>query len=274
MPSATDAQRLTTDECTLPDGRRLSYVTAGDPDGAPVVAHHGTPGSRLFAALLADAAGDVGVRLVVPDRPGYGRSDPPPAGWTWRDWRDDLGSLLADASAAEAGVLGFSGGGPFALASASADRTTRVGLVGTVVPPAEDGLASLARVPLALRALFRVGDALSRVAGPSVVVRQYTDRDVAESVAEAVTADFREALRQGATAPARESRLFASESVEPPSPPVPVRAWHGTRDENAPLEPVRSLVADAGGEVTTPDADHLGTLLDCRRDALAWLAGD
>ena len=30
-----------------PDGRRLAYVERGDDDGAPVVLHHGTPGSRL-----------------------------------------------------------------------------------------------------------------------------------------------------------------------------------------------------------------------------------
>ena len=272
MPSATDAETLTVDECTLPDGRRLSYVAAGDPDGAPVVAHHGTPGSRLFAALLADAARDAGAHLVVPDRPGYGRSDPPPAGWTWRDWRDDVDTLLADESTAGAAALGFSGGGPFALAAATGDRVTQVGLVGTVVPPAGGGLASLARVPFALRALFRLSDILVRAVGPSVVVGQYTDRDVPAPVAERVSAEFREALRQGANAPAREARLFASESVTPVPPSVPVRAWHGTRDENAPLGPVRAFVRDAGGELSTPDADHLGTLLDCRREALAWLS--
>ena len=271
MPSPSDAETPPTHAHALPDGRTLAYVVAGDPDGASVVAHHGTPGSRLFAGLLADAARDVGVRLLVPDRPGYGRSDAPPDGWTWRDWRADLDSLLADESVEEAGALGFSGGGPFALAAAS-DRVARVGLVGAVVPPSEGGLASLARAPFALRALFRVSDLFVRAAGPWVVVRQYTDRDVPDPVAGHVAADFREALRPGARAPVRESRLFASETVRPVPSEVSLRAWHGVRDGNAPLAPVRAFVRDAGGEVTTLDADHLGTLLDCRRDAFSWLA--
>lgn len=272
MPSPSDAETPPTHAHALPDGRTLAYVVAGDPDGAPVVAHHGTPGSRLFAGLLADAARDVGVRLLVPDRPGYGRSDAPPDGWTWHDWRADLDSLLADESVEAAGALGFSGGGPFALAAATSRRVTRVGLVGAVVPPSEGGLASLARAPFALRALFRVSDLLVRAVGPRVVVRQYTDRDVPDPVAARVAADFREALRPGARTPVRESRLFASESVGSVPSEVSVRAWHGVRDGNAPLDPVRAFVRDAGGEVTTLDADHLGTLLDCRRDALSWLA--
>ena len=69
---------LSTDACTLSDGRTLSYATGGDPDGFPVVVHHGTPGSRLFGALLSEPAIEAGVRLLVPDRPGYGRSSPPP----------------------------------------------------------------------------------------------------------------------------------------------------------------------------------------------------
>jgi pimeloyl-ACP methyl ester carboxylesterase len=264
----------TIDDVTLPDGRTLAYAVAGDSDGTPVLVHHGTPGSRLFAALLADAASAVGVRLVVPDRPGYGRSSRPPAGWTWADWRTDCERLLAAESVDHAASLGFSGGGPFALATATSDRTTRLGLVSAVVPPIDGWLATLARFPLAFRLLFGVSDAVARLGGPALVVGQYTDRDVADPVADAVAADFHEALRQGARAPARENRLFAADATEPTVPSVPIHAWHGTRDANTPVDPVRRFVRHAGGRVATPDTDHLGTLLDCRRDALAWLAHD
>jgi hypothetical protein len=53
-----------------------------------------------------------------------------------------------------------------------------------------------------------------------------------------------------------------------------LRAWHGTADENAPLDPVREFVIDVGGECTIVDADHLGTLLDCRSDTIGWLSQD
>jgi pimeloyl-ACP methyl ester carboxylesterase len=273
VPSTSLHEPSTTETHRLPDGRTLAYALAGDPDGAPVLVHHGTPGSRLFAALLDAAARDVGARLVVPDRPGYGRSSPPPADWDWSDWRTDCTDLLAAESLGDVSTLGFSGGGPFALACARSDRVTRVGLVGAVVPPFEGGLATLARVPFALRALFGVSSLLASVAGPRLVVGQYTDRDVADAVAEAVGDDFSEALRQGARAPARENRLFATTGLEPLRT-VPLRAWHGTRDENAPIGPVEAFVRETGGTLRTPDADHLGTLLDCRRAALGWLVGD
>jgi len=268
-----DTAELSTDACTLPDGRTLSYATGGDPDGFPVVVHHGTPGSRLFGALLSPPASEVGVRLLVPDRPGYGRSSSPSKAWSWEDWPTDLGELLDAESVERAAVLGFSGGGPFALAAATDDRVTRVGLVSTVVPPAENALATLASVPFALRAVFRISKAVASVSGPSAVVSQYTDRSVSDAIAEAVAADFHEALAPGAAAVERENRAFASASFDPEPPNTPVRAWHGTSDENTPLPPVRSLVERIGGSLTTVEADHLGTLLDRRRAALAWVAG-
>lgn len=273
VPSTSPHASLTTETHRLPDDRTLAYAVAGDPTGVPVLVHHGTPGSRLFAALLADTAHAVGARLVVPDRPGYGQSSPPPTSWDWADWRADCTALLDAESLDTVSTLGFSGGGPFALAAARSDRVTRVGLVGTVVPPFEGGLATLARVPFALRVVFGVSAVLAAVAGPSLVVGQYTDRDVTDGVAEAVGVEFDEALRQGARAPARENRLFATNRVAS-LPDVSLRAWHGTRDENAPLEPVAEAVRAVDGTLRTLPADHLGTLLDCRVDALQWLVGD
>jgi len=273
MPaSTTSGASVTTEECTLSDGRRLAYAVAGDPNGTPVIAHHGTPGSRLFATLFADAARDVGARLVVPDRPGYGYSTPPPDGWGWTNWRVDVEALLDAESIEEAAVLGFSGGGPFAIAAASADRTTHVGLISALAPPAEGLLTTLGRVPPTLRVLFRLTDVLARAAGPEMVVSQYTEREVTDAVAKEVGADFHEALRQGTRAPARESRWAATRTLDSTRVNAPVRAWHGIGDENTPLDPLRTIVSEADGEVTVCDGDHLGTLLDYRRDALKWLA--
>lgn len=266
--------RLRTDTYTLSDGRTLSFATGGDPSGRPVIVHHGTPGSRLFGALLAAPATEAGVRILVPDRPGYGRSSPPLAGWTWRNWPDDLAELLDAESIDRAGIVGFSGGGPFALAAANGGWATRVGLISTVVPPAENALSALGSIPFALRIVFRLSKALTSVVGPTPIVSQYTDRSVSDSVAEAVEADFHEALRRDARAVERESRAFASASFDPTPPDVPVRVWHGTRDENTPLSPVRTLVREFEATLTTVEADHLGTLLDRQRDALVWIGAD
>ncbi|MFC5134334.1 MULTISPECIES: alpha/beta fold hydrolase [Haloferacaceae] len=282
-PGVDGGVALRADAVDLADGRTLAYTDCGPPDGFPVVLHHGTPGSRLFAALFADDAAEEGVRLITPDRPGYGRSSPPPDGWSRRDWREDLTTLLRAESIDRAGLCGFSGGGPFAMAAAESDRATRLALLSAVVPPAADGLARLARVPYALRLLFPLFRAFASVSGPDAVVSQYTDRSVSPAVTRAVAADFHEALGGadgggargaigGATAVERESRSFATEPVDPGRPDLPIRAWHGTRDDNAPAGPVREFVDDRGGTLTTVDADHLGTLLDRGSDVLRWLA--
>ncbi|ELZ38626.1 alpha/beta fold hydrolase [Halorubrum tebenquichense] len=263
---------LPTDACTLPDGRTLSYATGGDPDGFPVVVHHGTPGSRLFGALLSAPATEAGVRLLVPDRPGYGRSSPPPSERSPSDWAGDAAALLDAESVDRAGALGFSGGGPFALAAATDDRVTRTALISTVVPPADNALATLASVPFALRAVFRLSKAFASVSGPDAVVSQYTDRSVPDAVADAVAADFHEALAPGARAVERENRSFADGTFDLGPSDAAVRAWHGTDDENTPLPPVRSLVRERGGTLEHAATDHLGTLLDHRTAALEWLA--
>jgi len=280
---------VSTRECTLPDERTLAYAVAGDPNGDPLVVHHGTPGSRLFAAVCGPTATEAGVRLVVPDRPGYGKSSPPPRGWSLGDWQTDVRELLAtegttteptggdaadeNGDARSAGVphVGFSGGGPFALAAAGPDD--RVGLVSTVVPPAETGLARLAAVPFAVRLLFRLSKPLARVRGSEAVVAQYTDREVPAAVADAVAADFHEALRRGTGAVAREARWFGEVSIGRPPRRATVRAWHGTDDDNAPIEPVREHLDGGDGRLTSVESDHLGTLLDRQREVFEWAIG-
>ena len=59
----------------LADGRRVACAEYGDIGGLPVLALHGTPGSRLMFALADRAARDRGIRLIAPERPGYGLSD-------------------------------------------------------------------------------------------------------------------------------------------------------------------------------------------------------
>jgi len=260
-----------TETHSLPDGRTLAYTTGGEPDGFPVVVHHGTPGSRLFAAILSEDAAAEGAQLVVPDRPGYGRSSPPPRGWTWRDWQTDLTELLRAESIDRAALIGFSGGGPFATAAADSEWATRLALVSTVVPPADTGLATLSKIPFALRVFFRLSSLFASLVGDGTIVTQYTDRSVPAAVSRAVADDFHEAFRQGAKAAERENRSFATDSIDPATVSPPVRAWHGTRDENTPLSPVRTFIDGTDGTLITPETDHLGTLLDCKRDVFRWL---
>jgi pimeloyl-ACP methyl ester carboxylesterase len=59
---------------TARDGRRVAYASFGDPDGFPVIHCHGSAESRLFEAD-PDWTAQRGVRVITPDRPGFGGSD-------------------------------------------------------------------------------------------------------------------------------------------------------------------------------------------------------
>lgn len=124
--------------CRLRDGRVLAYAEWGVPDGHPVVAFHGAPGSRLWCPDDFDpgmTTTEVGVRLITVDRPGYGRSDPRPA-YRVVDWPDDVEQLLNALQIDRCPVVGVSAGGPYALACAARlpHRVSRAGSVSGAAP--------------------------------------------------------------------------------------------------------------------------------------------
>src|SRR5581483_2959467 len=138
-------------EHRLPDGRALAYCEYGAPDGSPVFIFHGLPGSRIDPRVVADEMRDAGVRLIAPDRPGIGRSDPVEGRRTYAGWAHDVADL-ADALGVERfAVVGYSCGGPYALAAAAElpKRVEKVGLVSSVatseMPGYRKGLASTDR---------------------------------------------------------------------------------------------------------------------------------
>jgi pimeloyl-ACP methyl ester carboxylesterase len=103
---------------TTRDGRTLSYLEVGDPQGALVIHNHGGPSCRLEARLFANAASKNRLRLICVDRPGIGRSTPQKA-LTYAGWADDLTAIADALGYREFGVTGWSEGGPWALAAAA-----------------------------------------------------------------------------------------------------------------------------------------------------------
>lgn len=99
----------------LPDGRTMAYADHGDPAGPVVLTCVGTPDSRLVDRRLVSVVDRLGVRILVPDRPGFGRSDLHP-GRTLLDWPADAAALLDALGVDRCGVSGGSGGGPYAVA--------------------------------------------------------------------------------------------------------------------------------------------------------------
>jgi pimeloyl-ACP methyl ester carboxylesterase len=119
----------------LPDGRVLEYWDGGDPEGRVMLLHPGTPESRVMGLCGHDAAVETGVRLVSVNRPGYGRSTPITEPSLLSVGRDTA-ALAAQLRLDEYAVVGLSGGGPFAVATAVADplHVRAVGIVGGIGP--------------------------------------------------------------------------------------------------------------------------------------------
>ena len=119
-------------------GRTLAYSVQGDPDGQPVVWFDGTPGSRLTDVLDATLRREFGLQVLTFDRPGYGRSGPMP-GRTVADVAHDVAGLVEHLGWRTWLAVGYSGGGPHALACAAAmpDRVAGVVAIATVGPPHE-----------------------------------------------------------------------------------------------------------------------------------------
>jgi pimeloyl-ACP methyl ester carboxylesterase len=135
MPSSVPAVDQT---LVLSDGRTLGYALWGEPEGTPVLLVGTSPGSRLFCPDLP-ATVAAGVRLVTVDRPGSGRSDPDPHPGMAR-WVADTGALVDYLRLERFGLVGWSGGGQFALAMAAGlpERVTSVALAGTPAPAHDD----------------------------------------------------------------------------------------------------------------------------------------
>jgi pimeloyl-ACP methyl ester carboxylesterase len=120
---------------TLSDGRRLGYAEYGDPKGWPLMFFHGTPGSRVMARFAGPKARELGLRLIAPDRPGFGLSDFQPQR-RLPDWAKDVEELADALNLEQFTVVGVSGGGPYVAVCAwkLGKRLISAGIVSGLAP--------------------------------------------------------------------------------------------------------------------------------------------
>ena len=235
----------------LKDGRVLGYAEYGDPTGRPAFLFHGMPGSRLEGAVEHEAAARRGVRMIWPDRPGYGLSDFKPRR-TIIDWPADVVEL-ADALGIERfGVAGMSGGGPYVAACALRipGRLTGAAIVSGMgplgAPGATDGMNIVNRLLflLARRAPWTVRPAMWAYAQvalrwPDVTRRILPEPDRAVLSRPEIMRISRESAiesaRAGTRAAAWEAMLYARpwgfrlEDIG-----IHVHLWQGERDTRVP----------------------------------------
>ena len=101
-----------------PDGRDLEVLLMGDPEGFPLVYIPGTPTAVAPYPDLSAAAAERGLRVVGWSRPGYAGSTRQ-EGRTVADAAEDVATILDALGHDRFVVLGWSGGGPHAIACAA-----------------------------------------------------------------------------------------------------------------------------------------------------------
>jgi pimeloyl-ACP methyl ester carboxylesterase len=244
----------------LPDGRRVGWAEYGDPDGVPVMALHGAPACRLMFGAGHVAAVRLGLRLIAPDRPGYGLT-PPDAAPTLAT-RTQWHAAFADALGLQRfGIFGISGGAPYAVALAAhlKERITGLALVSPIGPVADymaSGRGRAQPIPLLQRRFFlhlparpwllqpmavlaartyltapdRIGWlAVKAVRSPDAAILNKLD------VHKRMTAMTCEALRQGSIGGARDLTVYSKPwQVDFSWIAAPAVLWQGTQDAIVP----------------------------------------
>jgi pimeloyl-ACP methyl ester carboxylesterase len=240
----------------LPDGRKLSFSEYGAPRGLPVLGFHGTPGSRFMFRLVHEPARRLGMRIIAPERPGFGLSTYQ-HNRTLTDWASDIAQLASHLGLKHFGVAGISGGGPYAAACAALlpSRVTTAALISPVGPlcppeaPPTIGTARyvtfrlLPRVTPAMRGAFSAGRMMFLNAPDTVYSflkkracpadRRILHRpEIRKNLVEGVS----EGLRPGIRGLIQEMKIFCKPWNLPfDAVKAPVLLWQGTNDRNVPL---------------------------------------
>ncbi len=248
------------------NGRRLGYAEFGVPGGIPLVWLHGTPGARTQVPHDArELALREGLRIIGIDRPGIGAS----TAHVYTSIAEFTGDLIQvfDALGVErAGVIGLSGGGPYALAAGAllGDRVGVVASLGGVAPTkGEDaisgGLVALGgfvgplirfgRIPLGV-GLSRFVQLTTPVGGPILDLyarfsppgdRELLHRPEFKAM---FLRDLTRGGRRQFSAPFADLMLFTRHwGFELCDVNVPVHWWHGDSDNIVPMNHGEHVVA-------------------------------
>jgi pimeloyl-ACP methyl ester carboxylesterase len=270
----TESKPATT---TLPDGRVLAHHEVGDTGGLPVVWCHGGLSSRLDVEFARAGAESAHVRLVTIDRPGLGESGRR-KGRTVAEWATDVAAVTDALGIERFGVVGWSAGGPHALACAALlpTRVSAVATIGGMAPVRtradrkELGLrADRVLVPVARHAgwlaaaIFHGASLLKGERAKRAAIRPFSDADkrVLEPLsADAVTAATTAAHAHGVGGLVDDYRAFGAPEwgFDLASITAPVRIWQGEADAAIPPS-VGQKLADAipGAHLQlVPDAGH------------------
>jgi len=241
------------------DGRNLEVLRDGPSDGRPLVFHSGTPSAAVGFPALSDAVAELGWQLVTWSRPGYSASTAY-AGRSVADVTTDTAAVLDHLGQHRFVTLGWSGGGPHALACAALmpDRCDAAATLAGVAPYPAEGLDWLAG--MGPENLEEFGAAIDSPAAISAFLEaqvpartEITGEQVADSLGglidevdrAALTGDFadmmalslRRAVSTGVAGWRDDDLAFVKPwGFDVADIAVPVSVWQGAHDRMVPYE--------------------------------------
>jgi pimeloyl-ACP methyl ester carboxylesterase len=265
--------------------RQIGFAEYGRADGVPIFWFHGTPGGRRQIAPEARVvAQDLGIRLIVLERPGIGESTAHLYGHL-AEWAVDVEVIADQLGIHRFACVGLSGGGPYVLACAARfpDRMVAGAVLGGVAPTRGSdaiggGAIGIARhfVPwlqpvrvLAARSLHLGTRFLmpfrSQLFDLYMLISPAGDKRVfaRPEMKQMFLDDLGRASRTRLDAPILDLLLFARHwGFSLRDLRVPIRFWHGDADNIVPLAHathMATLVADSELRVRHGES-HLGAL--------------
>jgi pimeloyl-ACP methyl ester carboxylesterase len=275
---------------TLGGGRELAYTDIGHPAGPCVFFFHGAPMSRLHLLPIEAELAAQGLRVVSPDRPGYGRSSPQP-GRSLADWPADVAALADALGIGRFLVAGHSSGGPYAVASAArlGERVLGGVVMGGVTDMAWPGAWSdylegrkeleIMRAPDERAALASCAEHFGADGSGFFTERfELPEPDTAlladEAAEQALTAALTEAFRQGIAGYAQDVYLEGRGwCFDPSRIAAPVAVLHGELDTLVPIAHSRHTAEVIASSTfrTLPGHGHLTIVSELPTTAAALL---
>ncbi len=261
---------------TLSDRRRLAYRDYGARGGQTLVMFHEGMGSSLLPPGVQALAMELGVRVIAPERPGFGRSDAC-ADYSFDGVADDMIAFCDALRLEKVSIVAVLSGAPAAIRTAAklGPRAQSLLLCAGRPPRPTRGTntivarfrARLEENPWVSETLYGI---LQTRISPSFIERMiaagaaYSPGDrayveahpwVAAYVA-AYTAECLAVSRKGPGAEIRAFRRAGNATAEDLSCPVTV--WHGEHDGFAPLADLTDFLGDRATTVQVfPDTGHL-----------------
>ena len=262
---------------TLSNGHKLGYSACG-PESSPTIFFlHGYPSSRMEGLGLSKMSIKVGARIVCPDRPGIGLSTFD-ANRTLLDYPGQISQLASHLGLQSYGIIGGSGGAPYALACAKILPKTQLKKVGILagIGPVDlslDHLSLSSRLLLNMvgwmpgtikwlldliivRAINNVDERVFR----DKVARQLrslpsNDRELLSKdpdVIDNIVRTLKEHLRQGSSlASVKECQVYMApwgfrlEDIDYEK----ILLWYGTDDSNTPVQIGRGMASRLKGAI-------------------------